>query len=319
VSLDAGRLLGIAWKVAPRLPESSVLAAMAAAADVTWLAHGSGVRRLEANLRRVRPELSARALRRLSRRGMRSYLRYYAQILTLGGLTPAQLDARVRASNDGWIRARQAAGESVVLALAHTGNWDLAGAWAARQMPPIATVAEKLEPEELFQAFLALREGFGVRIVPLGKGEGGSVFRTLVQIVHEGSVLLPLLADRDLSRHGIEVDLFGERARVAAGPAALAAGGAASLATAALSYERLTGERRRAAGTRWGVHIEFSDPIEVDPSSAGRERVVALTQAWVDQVAAGIAAHPQDWHMLQRVFVADLDPDRLSSVDGRAV
>ncbi|MBU4335441.1 MAG: phosphatidylinositol mannoside acyltransferase [Actinobacteria bacterium] len=318
MNLDTGRLLGVAWDVAPRLPEPFVLAVMAAAADVTWLAHGSGVRRLEANLRRVRPELSARDLRRLSRRGMRSYLRYYAQTLTFGRLTPAQLDARVRASNDGWIRARQAAGESVVLALAHTGNWDLAGAWAARQMPPIATVAEKLEPEELFQAFLALREGFGVRIVPLGKGEGSSVFRTLVQIVHEGSVLLPLLADRDLSRHGIEVDLFGERARVAAGPAALVAGGAASLATASLSYERLTGERRRAAGTRWGVHIDFSDPIEVDPSSAGRERVVALTQAWVDQVAAGIAAHPQDWHMLQRVFVADLDPDRLSSVDGRA-
>lgn len=318
MNLDPGRLLGVAWQVAPRLPESFVLAVMAGAADVGWLLHGDGVRRLEANLRRVCPQLSPRELRRLSRQGMRSYLRYYAQTLTFGRLTHAQVDARVRASNDGWIRARQAAGGSVVLALGHTANWDLSGAWAARSMPPIATVAERLEPEELFQAFLALREGFGVRIVPLAKGAGSQVFRTLVQIVHEGSVLLPLLADRDLSSRGIEVDLFGERARVAAGPAALAAGGAATLASAVLSYERLTGARRKAAGTRWGVHIEFGDPIEVDPSLTGRERVVALTQAWVDEVAAGIAAHPQDWHMLQRVFVADLDPDRMAAVDGHA-
>ncbi|MBU4215291.1 MAG: phosphatidylinositol mannoside acyltransferase [Actinobacteria bacterium] len=316
MTLDGGRLLQTAWAVAPRLPESFVLGAMVAAADVAWWAHGSGVRQLETNLRRVRPELATRDLRRLSRAGMRSYLRYYAQILTFGRLSSAQVDARVRASNAEWIRAGQADGASVVLALGHSGNWDLAGAWAARNLGPVATVAEKLEPEELFRAFLALREGFGVRIVPLAKGEGGSVFRTLVQIVHAGSVVLPLLADRDLSSRGVEVDMFGERARVAAGPGALAAGGAATLAVASISYERLTGERRRAAGTRWGIHIEFSDPIEVEPSLVGRERVVALTQAWVDQVAAGIAAHPQDWHMLQRVFVADLDPDRLSAVDG---
>jgi KDO2-lipid IV(A) lauroyltransferase len=33
---------------------------------------------------------------------------------------------------------------------------------------------------------------------------------------------------------------------------------------------------------------------------------------------AGIRAHPQDWHMLQRVFAADLDPARLAAAESAA-
>jgi len=32
-------------------------------------------------------------------------------------------------------------------------------------------------------------------------------------------------------------------------------------------------------------------------------RVKALTQQVADQLAVGIAAHPQDWHMLQRMWL----------------
>jgi phosphatidylinositol dimannoside acyltransferase len=31
---------------------------------------------------------------------------------------------------------------------------------------------------------------------------------------------------------------------------------------------------------------------------------------------AGIRAHAQDWHMMQKVFVADLDPARLRRASG---
>jgi KDO2-lipid IV(A) lauroyltransferase len=33
-----------------------------------------------------------------------------------------------------------------------------------------------------------------------------------------------------------------------------------------------------------------------------------MTQACADALAGGIRQYPQDWHMLQRVFVADLVP-----------
>ena len=47
-------------------------------------------------------------------------------------------------------------------------------------------------------------------------------------------------------------------------------------------------------------------------------RIAAMTQQIARAFEDGIAAHPQDWHMLQRVFVADLDPARLAASAARA-
>ncbi len=33
-----------------------------------------------------------------------------------------------------------------------------------------------------------------------------------------------------------------------------------------------------------------------------------MTQALADAFATGIAEHPEDWHMLQRLWTEDLDP-----------
>ena len=303
-----GDLVILGWRVAGRLPGAVVRGVCAVAADATWLRRGAGVRQLEANLRRVRPAASPRALRRLSRAGMRSYLRYYGEAFTLGTLTRDQIEARVRVLGLEQYDAELAGGRTVVLALGHLGNWDLAGAWATAHVPRVTTVAEHLRPEELFQAFLSFRTGLGMTIIPLSTG--GDVFRQLVHAVRTGPGLLPLLADRDLTAHGIEVQLFGETARVAAGPAALSVSTGASLATATIWYERLHGATRRAAGSPWGIVIQFH-PLLAPPADEPRaDRVRVLTQAWVDDLARGIDAHPQDWHMLQKVWVADLDADR---------
>ena len=305
---------GLAWRVGRRAPESVVRIAGALVADVAWLRHGRSVRRLESNLRHVRPELSRRQLRALSRAGMRSYMRYYGEAFTLSALTSAQLAARVRTIGEDGLRRALDQGERVVIAIGHQGNWDLAGAWATQYLASVTTVAERLEPEEVFQEFLAFREGLGMTIFPLTGGR--DVFRELLRAVGSGSGagLVPLVADRDLTHRGIEVSLFGAPARVAAGPAALAVSTGAPLFAASIWYERLVGERRRRAGSPWGIVVAFR-PVESAPASLPRaERVVVTTQAWVDEVAAGIAAHPEDWHMLQRVFVADLDPARDTDV-----
>jgi len=306
--IDVARAYHLAWRVGHRVPGAVVRGLSTLGADVAWARRGSGVRRLEANLARVRPELDARALRRLSRAGMRSYMRYFGEAFTLRALSTDQLAARVRVEGLEHLRPHLDEGRQVVVALGHTGNWDLAGAWATAHVAPVTTVAERLKPEELFQEFLAFRESIGLRIIPLTGG--GDVFRQLVRVARTGPGLLPLLADRDLTARGLEVDLFGERARVAAGPAALAVTTGAPLVAASISYERLRRARRRAAGGPWGIVVRFSPLVEVPADLPRTDRVQALTQAWVDVLAEQIHAHPQDWHMLQRVFVADLDPAR---------
>lgn len=299
----SARAVLLASRIAPRAPEDVVRAIALAAADVSWALHGRGVRRLEANLARVRP-CDARELRRLSWAGMRTYLRYYSEAFTLGGRTPEQIDARVRAIGAEALREHTGAGRSVVLALGHQGNWDLAGAWATRAVAPVSTVVERLEPPEVFEAFVAMREAIGIEIFPLDAGR--DVFRDLVRAARSGGRLIPLLADRDLTSRGVEVDLCGHRARVAAGPAALAVTTRSPLFAVTMRHERLVGARRAAAGTRWGLVVEFV-PVQV-PDAPRAEQVRALTQAWVDVLGADIAAHPTHWHMLQRVFLADLRP-----------
>jgi KDO2-lipid IV(A) lauroyltransferase len=307
---DVARAYAFAWRVTGKVPDPLMRGVFRLAADVTWLLRGSGVRQLEANLRRVRPHASPAEVRRLALRGMRSYLRYFGEAFALVGARPEQIDARVRVVDADAVRAALGEERTVVMALGHMGNWDLAGAWAVRNLGPTTTVAERLKPEALFQEFLAFRERIGLEIIALS-GPGGGVFRELVRAVKRpGGGLLPLLADRDLTARGVEVDLFGERARVAAGPAALAVATGAPLCATAITYERLTGARRRAAGTSWGIVIEFGPLLTVPDDVPRAERVAALTQAWVDALAAGIARAPEDWHMLQKVFVADLDPER---------
>ena len=59
------------------------------------------------------------------------------------------------------------------MALPHSGNWDAAGVWFIDWLDgPFLTVAERLEPESLYERFVAYRESWVSRVVPLTGGPG---------------------------------------------------------------------------------------------------------------------------------------------------
>ena len=95
------------------------------------------------------------------------------------------------------------------------------------------------------------------------------------------------------------MELFGEKARMAAGPAALAMRTGAALMPVTLWFE----------GEEWSGHIHPEIPVPEAGSPA--QKVAAMTQQLAAVWAADIAQHPADWHMLQKVFAADLDAARL--------
>jgi phosphatidylinositol dimannoside acyltransferase len=109
----------------------------------------------------------------------------------------------------------------VVFALPDMGNYDLAAAWIiAKGAGSIATVAERLEPETVYDRFVAFREGLGVAVLPASGGTS-SAFGILAQRLRTGR--LPcLVCDRDVAGGGVEVEFFGEKARLMGGQAALA-------------------------------------------------------------------------------------------------
>jgi KDO2-lipid IV(A) lauroyltransferase len=304
----------LAWRLVPRLPEWLVVGAFRLVAVAVWTRRGKAVRQLERNLTRVRPGLSARRRRRLVRAGLTSYLRYFAEVFLAHRLSPEQIDARIRVVHPERLFSATEGGHKVVLALGHMGNWDFAGSWAARAVGPVVTTAERLEPPEVFEHFVHLRARLGIDIVP---ADPGQVFRPLLRFLRApGAGIVPLLADRDLSRRGVEVLWFGEPARLAAGPAALARQAGVPLVPLAIRSERLTGRRRRAAGSPHGYVLEALPPVPRYPDLPPQAEVEAMTQAWAHALGEVIAKYPADWHMLQKVFVADLDPAKDSRVRG---
>ena len=298
----AGHRLG--WAAVRRMPERAAYRLFDAVADLT-VARG-GAERMRANYARVRPELDDAALDALVKEGMRRYLRYYCEAFRLPDLGPDDLAERVRAEGDGPIREAMDGG-SVVCFLGHLGNWDLAGAWGSVHLGHVTTVAERLEPEEVFEEFLAFREGLGMTILPLTGGP--DVFSALRRALRTPGTIVPLLADRDLTARGVEVEFCGRAARMAAGPALLALAERRPLHPVSIRHER--------RGDGWGIVITFHPAVEVPATGTTRDRALAMTQECADVLGAVVAEHTEDWHMLQRVFLEDLDPERLSSAEAR--
>ncbi len=302
---SAGYALG--WTVVRRMPEAWARRLFMLIAEIAWRRQGRGVQQLEANLRRViGPAATGAELRSLSRAGMRSYLRYFLEIFRLPVISQQRIVADMHSNGaEETAFAYMAAGRGVVFALPHMGNWDHAGAWiSARGAGSFTTVEEHLRPEALYQQFLAFRESLGFEALPLTGG--ASPFGVMAQRLRAGR-LVCLVCDRDLTASGVEVTFFGEPARMAAGPAALAVQTGAALMPVTLFYD----------GDYWCADI--NEEIPVPPEGTRKEKVAAMTQQMARVFEAGIRAHPEDWHMLQKVFVADLDPGRLAAAAARAV
>jgi KDO2-lipid IV(A) lauroyltransferase len=289
------RAYALGWAVVRRLPERLAQAIFQLIADAAWRRRGRSVARLEGNLRRACPGASYDDLRALSRRGMRSYLQYWCDVFRLPDWSRERIAAGVRVENEHYLRDALASGRGVVAALMHMGNWDHAGAWAAVTGAPVVTVAERLQPERLYDRFLAYREGLGMEILPLTGGDG-NITDLLARRLREGR-LVPLLADRDLRETGIPVDLLGEPTRMPPGPAMLALRTGAALHPVSIWHDPPAGRFR--AGR---LVIRFHDEVVAPAEGRTREKVTAMTQRIADEFGAAIRAHPDEWHMLQRVW-----------------
>ena len=285
---------GAGWGVIRALPKPAAWAIFRTAADRAARRNGPGRQRLARNLRRVvGPEVSEDELNGLVREGLRSYARYWLEAFRLPSLSPQQVRQTFRMDNSHLIKEAVEAGTGCVIALPHAGNWDFAGAWVCSQGWSITTVAERLKPEGVYQKFVAYREKLGMHIVPATGGDRPPI-DVLIDALGDAHVV-PLLADRDLSTRGIEVDFFGAKTRMPPGPALLALRTGAPLLTVSLWYE----------GDRPCGRVDGPLPIPGPEVGSLDARAKVLTQTVADHLAEGIAKHPTDWHMLQRLWLSD--------------
>jgi len=214
VARGAGRLAGLLMKERRRLLERNLVRASGGA-------------------------LSGEELRRAVDAGFESYGRYWLELFRLRrDLHRPGFDERIHIDGFDHVEDGLAAGKGVILALPHLGGWELAGAWLARQGVPIAVVVEPVEPPELFEWFAGVRRDLGMEVIPLGP----DVAPTLLRALRDNRVV-SLVSERDLTGDGVEVEFFGERTTLPAGPAMLALRTGAALLPVAVYFERDGGHR----------------------------------------------------------------------------
>ncbi len=278
------------WRLARWLPEQVGSVTFGLGADLAVRRDGGGVRQLRSNLARVVPQADGVELDELTRRAMRSYARYWHEMFRLPSMDHKEVSRKVAQSITGVenLDAALAEGNGAVMALPHSGNWDAAGVWLADYLGGFTTVAERLKPESLYQRFVSYRESLGFEIVPL-TGDS-SAMRVLLKRLRENKAIC-LVGDRDLTNSGVPVKFFGEQTRMPGGPARLAATTGAALIPAGCWF------------TENGWQIRLHPRIRV----TNRSEVPAATQALADIFAGDIAAHPADWHMMQKFWLSDFE------------
>ena len=283
----AGIAYAAGWSTTRFLPEFLAYRSFSLLADQSWFAQGKAITQYEKNLDRIRPGLSKVEMRELSRRGMRSYMRYWCDTFRIQDWSRSRILDTVHIEGEDNLQAALAEGGAIA-ALPHSGNWDHAGACIALKGIKVATVAERLKPESLFQQFLEYRQSLGMDVYPLD----ATVMMPLMRKLKEGS-LLALVADRDLSQHGIPVTFFGEQTTMPPGPAALAFQSGRPVVPTVVSY------------TKSGILIRFGVPIAPNRRDEKGAEIQRITQACADYFEGEIAKAPWDWHMFQPLWSAD--------------
>jgi KDO2-lipid IV(A) lauroyltransferase len=275
------RLFRLGWRTAHRIPTPVVRAALNAAAWIAVRSPGDHVQTLRRNLALTidRPVDDS-----LLRAAVQSHLRNVYEMLALPGWSPEQVLRRIETVNEAGQRAAYA-GPGCVVVLPHSGNWDLAGAYAQLTDMPVTTVAEAL-PGPDFAAFVAFRERLGMQVL---SHRDPAVIGELLAAVRAGR-LVCLLGDRDLSGSGVSVSWAGRPVTMPAGPAVVARRSGAALVPIVCQF------------TPRGMRIVYGDPV---PHRTGRDGLVAMTQEVADFFADTIAQQPEDWHMMQPFFPAD--------------
>ena len=284
----------VGWRVVKRLPERSAQAVFNAAADQMWRRRGPSVEQLERNLRRVDPTWNQGDIRELSRASLRSYLRYWQEAFRLPSWSTERIRDTFDLVNREHLDDAVRHGTGALMIPGHMANWDHAGAWACVRYGGVTSVAERLKPEGLFEQFLDYRRTLGMTVYGLGDDD---LVRSLARELKDGHIVA-LLGDRDISRNGVEVSLFGRPASLPAGPALLALLTDAPLFPVTMWFTE--------DGSRGYIH----DRIEPPQGMSRDAQIRDMTQRIANAYELGIRRDPVDWHMLQPVWLEDLDPER---------
>ena len=245
---------------------------------------------VERHQRRVSPELNLLQMQRRVNDAFQSYLRYYLETFRIPSLSASEIDAGFSTEGYTYIEDALKLGSGAILAMPHVGGWEWAGRWLAQRGLQVSAVVEVLESTEAYETFLSLRRGLGVNVIPLGEHAG-----VAVQDALRANHVVVLMSDRDIQRNGVQVEFFGERTTVPAGPAFFSLRVGAPIIPAAAYFTRRVD----------GHHAVVRPPIAFERTGTLRDDMQRLSQLMVAELETLIRRAPEQWHLFSPNWPSD--------------
>lgn len=247
---------------------------------------------LSANLALASGSYDATELEELTAAGFESYGRYWAESLKMPMLSTTEIDRGFSFTGLERIMEGLAGGNGVIIALPHLGGWEWAAAWLGRVMNNgVTAVVESLEPPEVFEWFVELRESYDVEVVPLGPKAGAAVAAALAR-----NRIVTLLADRNIGGNGVDVELFGQPTQIPMGPALLALRAGVPILPTAVYFR----DHDRMCVIDPGISAVRTGPLRDDVKRISAELATALEKL--------IRHAPEQWHVLEPVWHSETEP-----------
>ena len=307
------------WRAADRVVAAAVISGMELIrrmpdAPLWWLGNTAGNieywatkgRRDEArrNLRRVTEWMTAhgvgddkyhraatdpRALEALVRSAFRHHAHYYIELARAPRFAFAYLDKRLAIDTPDEVNAALYERRALILVGLHFGTIELPGFLALQRLGQVVAPMESLRNERI-QAYMKRTRGvIGVRILTIE--EAGP---ELLAVLRRNEPI-GIIADRDLTGSGIEVELFGAKTKIPAGPALLAT------ETGAPAY--VSGVRRVGPGRYRGVLW----PVPTPGGLSRRERSRSMAREEALLFERVIADAPEQWLAVFHPIWPDLE------------
>ena len=246
---------------------------------------------VERNMRRALGESASEGLvKKTARRAYRYYADYWVDILWLPTCSRQYVLDRFGKIGEKVLTDAVAEGKGVIVVLPHCGSWE-AGAVYLSSLSPFAAVAEVLKPPELFDLFVKLRAGVGIKIFPYD--HSAATRDEMVSALRQG-IMLALLCDRDLKGSGVEVEFFGEKTTLPPGPASLALRSGSPIICVNV---------RNMDDGSWFGHA--TEPIYVRDTGDRDEAIQSAMQQIAGRLEGLIREDPAQWHMFMPSWPSD--------------
>ncbi len=231
------------------------------------------------NLTIAFPEFSKKKIEEIAFGSYRSFAITIVEILYMPNLTKVQAEKFISSDNNDIVLERFKENRGVILISAHFGNWEAMAISIGLQLNiPLGAVVKSQRNQLVSEWLNNLRSKWGNKIIPLGIS-----IRKVYQTIKENNIVA-MVSDQRGPADGIRVNLFGKKASVYAGTAALA------LKSKCPVFFCVAVRQKDYTYKTHFYEVSFDNLPENED-----EKIIEISQRHTDLLEQQVRAHPEQW------------------------